>query len=206
MEDIFDLSISEREKDFVKDGLDLELDILANILENLENIPYIGSLIKLGRLGKNFCDLHYMKKLARFLDKEQNLSSQVKEQFINSLDKNKRKKIYEYVVHYLLRAEDEEKADLMGYLYKSTVAGIIEPELFLRLCSVVDRSFIDDLKKLPYYVEAKSDFSITTNSFINLGLIDNFQGGVWIDEPSYKLNAVGMTLYQILNGNHWLDN
>ena len=122
---------------------------------------------------------------------------------MEELDPNKRKKMYEYVTLYLFRAEDEDKADIMGYLYKECIFGQIDNELFLRLCSIVDKAFLSDLKKLPTYIEKSTDFSIYANNFINLGLIDNYVGGSWVGSPSYELNEVGKTLLRILQRNEW---
>ena len=46
MEDIFTLSVSKKEQEFVSSGLELELDVSSDILETFYDIPYIGSLLK----------------------------------------------------------------------------------------------------------------------------------------------------------------
>lgn len=204
MEDIFDLSVSKKEHKFVKDGLVLELDVSADIIETFCDIPYIGSLIKLGRIGSKFQELHFIRKLAKFLEKEKDISEKEKEDFLNSLTPKRRKKLYEYLTHYLLRAEDDAKADIMGYVYKERVYGRIGDEMFLRLCSIVDRAFIDDLKELPYYSGKEGDYSIAANNFINLGLIDSYSGG-WVNGTIYELNDIGETLHRILKQNGWYD-
>lgn len=205
MGDIFDLSVSNKEQEFVRLGLELELDVSADIVEIFYNIPYVGSLIKLGRIGSKFQELHFIRKLAKFLEKGKDIPGKEKEKFLNGLDSKHRKKIYEYLTHYLLRIEDDTKADLMGYIYKERVYGRIDNEMFLRLCSIVDRAFVGDLKELPNYSKKNTEDSIAANSFINLGLIDNFVGGYWVGEPSYKLNEVGSLLYQVLNSNGWFE-
>lgn len=111
--------------------------------------------------------------------------------------------MYEYLTHYLLRAEDDAKADIMGYVYKERVSGRIDNEMFLRLCSIVDKVFVFDLRALPEYVEKNTESFIAANNFINLGLIDNFVGGLWIDKPSYELNETGLALHRILDSNGW---
>ena len=81
MEDLFDLSVSKKEHKFVKDGLALELDVSADVIETFCDIPYIGSLIKLGRIGSKFQDIHFIRKLAKFLEKEKDISEKEKEKF-----------------------------------------------------------------------------------------------------------------------------
>ena len=203
MEDLFDLSLSKKENEFVEYGLNLELDVAADIVETFKEIPYIGSLIKLGWIGVKYHELCYIQKLAKFLEKEQEISESEKEIFLNSLGPKQRKTLHNYLTHYLLHAEDSSKADIMGYIYKERVHMNIDDKMFLRLCSIVDRAFLFDLMSLPEYVETNTEESIEANNFINLGLIDNFVGGYWVDEPSYRLNEVGQILHQILEQNNW---
>jgi len=205
MEDIFDLSVSKKEQEFVKAGLKVEMDVSADIVETFCDIPYVGSLIKLGRLANKFKDLHFIRKLARFLEKEQFISEEKKEKFLNELSSKQRKRITEYITHYLLHAEDDAKADIMGFIYKERVNGHIDDEMFLRLCSIVDRAFVRDLQELPSYIEESKDYSVAANSFINLGLIDNFVGGYWVNEPTYQLNETGKLLHDILHVNNWFS-
>lgn len=203
MEDIFDLSVSKKEHEFVRNGLALELDVSADMAETFSEIPYIGSLIKLGKVGSKFQELHFVRKVAKFLEKEMDIPEKEKEKFLNNLTPKRRKKLYEYLTYYLLRAEDDAKADIMGYVYKERISGLIDDEMFLRLCSIVDKVFVFDLRTLPEYVEKNTESSIAANNFINLGLIDNFVGGLWVDEPSYELNETGLALHRILDTNGW---
>ncbi len=206
-EDIFDLSVSEKENEFVKYGLNLELEVAADIVETVKEIPYIGSLIKLGRIGGRYFELRFIRKLAKFLEKELDIPEEEKEKFLASLGPKKRKILHEYLTQYLLHAEDSTKADIMGYIYKERVRMNIDDKMFLRLCSIIDRAFVFDLCSLSEFVKPNTNTgdSIEANNFINLGLIDNFVGGVWVDEPTYKLNPIGLKLHQILEKNKWYE-
>lgn len=208
MEDIFTLSVSKKEQEFVSSGLELELDVSADILEFFYDIPYIGSLLKLGRIGSTFQELHFIRKVARFLEKEKDIPQKEKEKFLNSLTSKHRNRLYEYLTHYLLRAEDDAKADIMGYIYKERVYGHIDDELFLRLCSIIDRSFVFDLKALPEYEKEIKDYneydSIKVNTLMNLGLIDNeIDNGGWGNRTIIELNEIGLELHRILKQNGW---
>lgn len=208
MEDIFTLSVSKKEQEFVSFGLELELDVSADILEFFYDIPYIGSLLKLGRIGSKFQELHFIRKVARFLEKEKDIPQKEKEKFLNSLTSKHRNRLYEYLTHYLLRAEDDAKADIMGYIYKERVYGHIDDELFLRLCSIIDKSFVFDLKALPEYEKEIKDYneydSIKVNTLMNLGLIDNeIDNGGWGNRTIIELNEIGLELHRILKQNGW---
>lgn len=209
MEDIFDLSVSKKEQDFIRLGTNLELEVSADILETFCDVPYIGSLIKIGRIAYRFQDLHFIKKVAKFLGKEQDIPEEEKANFLNGLDAKKRKKMYEYLTHYLLRAEDDAKADIMGYIYKERVYGRIDDEMFLRLCSIVDKVFVNDLKHLSRYVKLNSESDYITNNLYSCGLLDYETGSVHEETVNlggeYILNAVGKRLYDILISERWLE-
>ena len=210
MEDIFDLAVSKKEQEFVKSGLNIELEVFADIVETFCDIPYVGSLIKLGMLANKFQDRHFIRKLAKFLEKEQNIPEEEKVIFLNGLSMKQRRKMYEYLTHYLLRAEDDAKADIMGYIYKERVYGRIDDEMFLRLCSIVDRAFVFDLRALPEYEKEDKnkddDDSIIVNAFMNLGLIDNeVDNGAWGNRTIIELNEVGQLLHRILEENGWYE-
>lgn len=93
----------------------------------------------------------------------------------------------------------------MGMIYKARILNEIDNDMMLRLCSIVSKSFLPDLKMLPNYKEQNNEDSIEANNFINLGLIDNYVGGFFVNEPSWKLNEIGNQLYEILNQNKWFD-
>lgn len=211
MADLFTLSLSSKEKDFVMSGMEIDLEVSADVLETFAEIPYIGSLIKLGRLANRYQDLHFIRKLARFLEKGEDIPEKEKEKFLDSLTPKRRKKLYEYLTHYLLRAEDDAKADIMGYVYRERVYGRIDDEMFLRLCSIVDRAFVFDLKSLPDYVEnhkyTNDENILIVNQFINLGIIDNdIDTGAWSYGATIGLNDIGLNLHQILDSNGWFGN
>lgn len=205
MDDIFDLSVSNKETDFVKSGCDVDIDITVDIVEEFSDFPYIGSLVKLGVLGNKYVEYRFIKKAAKFLRKDMEIPLDKKEKFLFGLSSKDRKRIYDYIIQYLLRAEDDEKAELMGFVYVECVYGRIDHKMLLRLCSIIDRAFLYDLRELPKYVEDNSEVSDAANSFINLGLVDNYEGGVWLDKPSFQLNSIGLKLYEILKSNCWFE-
>lgn len=203
-EDIFDLACSNNEGEFIEFGTQNELDVAINIAEVLTGFPYIGSLVKLGLIAHDYLGMRFCRKIAYFLSSEQYIPQQEKEQFLSSLSEKDRRRIADYITHYLLTAEDDEKAQVLGYLYCERVKGNLDNMTFLRLCHVVNKVFLPDLKKLSHYLQSTEDIDFVVNSFINLGLIDNELGGVWKNGPSCELNELGETLYKVLHNHHWL--
>lgn len=105
----------------------------------------------------------------------------------------------------LISVESEDKALLMGYIYKAAVKGRINHIQMLRLCSIINRSFVFDLKALHEFEEESENESIEAMNLINLGLIDNYIGGYWKNVPTVQLNEIGLILLDILKSEEWFN-
>ena len=148
--DIFDLSVAKDEDKFVKKSLKLESEVVSDILEQMKVFPWLGSLIKLGMVGKGFLDLRFVRKIGRFLQPSNDIAQERKEDFLDKLDKKDRKRMYEYLMHLLYTAEEDKKADVMGKVYRDRIIGNIDNDIFLRLCSAINKVYIDDVGMLQW--------------------------------------------------------
>jgi hypothetical protein len=172
----------------------------------IADIPFpIGSCIA-GAIHSSIAINNYLffRKLEKFLFPLE--KSDIKDEDINTfLDKigDSGEKVAIYLYNLLSNSENEDKTLIMGYIYKSAILRKIDYIMMLRLCSIVRNAFLPDLKKLPLYFKSNDEGSIESSNFINLGLIDNFVGGIWIDKPRWELNEVGKILYGILDGEDW---
>lgn len=211
-EDIFDLIVADSEKDFIKTGLNLEGEIVSDILTVLEGFPYVGSLIKLGRIGSNYMDLQFVRKIAKFLQQTENIPNDKKEEFVRSLNTEQRRKMYEYLMHFLYVAESEEKAVIMGFIYHDHILGHINDEMFLRLCSIINKCFVNDLRCLDLYAQPTTDSNYVTDNLYSYGLLttlvpayDEQNRGINMD-TRYTLNSIGKNLHSILLSKKWFKN
>lgn len=207
-EDLFDLSISGKDKEFIKTALQLEGEVASDILTVLGEFPYLGSLIKLGRIGANYMDLLFIRKIAKFLQQSEDIPEDKKERFLQNLDAKQRKKMYDYLIHFLYTAESENKADVMGIIYGERIRGHIDDNLFLRLCSVVNNCYIEDLKHLGTYLDLNGKNDYVTDNLSSCGLLTipppSFEGESLNLENRYTLSNIGKTLYEILKHANWL--
>lgn len=201
---IFEIERSKRDADFIKKNGELELEVAAGIIETCKDVSYVGTLLKLGTVFINIKDWWFTKKLAKFLKASEDIDEETKIQFYSSLSQEDYKRISAYLIHLLSAAEEEDKAMIMGSVYKARLLNKINNDEMLRLCSIVTRAFLPDLKRLPDYLEENTDISIEAQSFINLGLIDNFLGGVWTNQESCCLNETGKLLHGLLSESGWL--
>ena len=171
------------------------------------------SLLPVGSIAKSFIqsgisirDYFFLKKLNTFLFSinTDDISDEEIDGFFKTLE-NKKEQVEEYLLGLLISIESEEKALLMGYIYKAAVKGRINHIQMLRLCSIINRSFVYDLKTLPEFEEESENEYIEAMNLINLGLIDNYIGGYWKNNPTIQLNETGLMLLDILKSEEWFN-
>lgn len=200
------LDQSLRDRGFLIRNAELEFEVLADVLKEAAGLPYIGSLFKIGRIFLNYQEFRFFKKIAMFLKESSEIPEDQKQKFYDSLSSKDRNKISSYLLHFLSSVEEDEKAVIMAYIYKARMYDkITDNNMMLRLCSIVSKAFVADLKSLGNYIEENECESIEANNFVNLGLINNFIGGVWKDGPSLVLNDIGKLLFQILESEGWFN-
>ena len=202
--DIFDLSVAKEEGKFVEKSLLLESEVVSDILDELKEFPWLGSLIKLGKVGKGYMDLRFIWKIGRFLQQSDNISQEKKEAFLAMLDKKDRKRMREYLMHLLYTAEEDRKADVMGKVYIDRIMGHIDNDMFLRLCSAINNVYIDDVDRLKEYVKPNPKDDYVTNNLYSSGLLQTteskFEESTFVVGGSYVLNDIGKHLLRILGG------
>lgn len=178
----------------------------TNIMSLVENglnvIPFVpvGTIIKnaANQIG-TYRDLRFAQKLESFLFPL--LEDFDKDKFDSFWEKvgDKKENASQYLISLLDAAETDEKADMMGCVYHAAVLGQINHEEMLRFCDIIRKCFVFDLMQLPKYLEPTDGESICSQSLINVGLIDNYSGGMWKDEPDVVINDFGRKLYDILS-------
>ena len=206
MEDIFSLSVSKKQAEFIEKALLLEADVASDIIDVLTGFPWLGSLIKLGRVGKNFLDLQFVKKLGLFLQQSEQMDEEEKEAFLSKLDQKDRKRMYEYLVHLLYTAEEDRKAILMGWVYKDRIMNNIDNDMFLRLCSAINRVYVDDVSNLGNYVDINYTSNHIANNLYSSGLLQLTKSevvdGTLVVGGNFIINTVGTELLRIINENN----
>ena len=166
--------------------------------------PYVSRLIGIIDISIGVNEVLFMNKIKSFLSALQ--KGRVTDQEISSYSQSlgdKSTKVGNYLISYIQSSDNEDKATIIGYIFSEAIRNKIDYTMMLRLCSIVNRSFLPDLHHLNEYTTVSTLNTIESNSFINLGLIDNDRNGTWANEPSYQLNDVGMILHRILKDNKW---
>lgn len=207
-ETIFDLQQSKEDTQFIINNAELEFEITADIIEHADDIPYIGSLLKIGKIAINYINYRFYRRLARFLKHANEIPENEITSFIQGLSLKDKKRISDYLTQILYTVEEDCKADLMGKIYKRFVLSEIDIDMLLRLCSIINRAYITDISYLGDYLEVSEKNTYITDNLVSLGILAesgnlyennrNENDGPSIGPTKHTLNEIGITLYQIL--------
>lgn len=204
---IFELQQSTQDKEFVLKNGSLEFEVFADILNTAKDLPYIGSLFKLGKVAVNYMDYRFVRKLHFFLEQSESVEPEKKIEFLDSLSEPDNKRISGYLTQLLYSSEEDAKASLMGKIYRSRLLGEIDNDMMLRLCSVVNKAFLPDLDHLAEYVEDNDSYDYIRDNLNSLGLLRDLGGvyqkddgeweGLGFGPAIHRLNDVGRELLRI---------
>ena len=208
-DNILDLTILEQGKSSIEKLSDIGIDTFGAVLDELKGIPYVDTLIRISQVGLGFINMWFLRKVARFLRGTESISDEEKNSFINGLSLKDKQRISSYIMNLLYISEDEQKAEIMGRVYAARVRNIISYEQMLRLCSVVNKVFVDDLQQLVTYLKSTDYQGYVTDSLYSVGLLERLSSvSEWVDENGvnsmsmgerkYILNDLGTTLYRVL--------
>ena len=194
---IFELQQSAQDKDFVLENGSLEFEVFADILNTAKDLPYIGSLFKLGKVAVNYMDYRFIRKLHFFLEQSESLEPEKKNEFLDSLSESDNKRINGYLTQLLYSSEEDAKASLMGKIYRSRLLGEIDNDMMLRLCSVVNKAFLPDLDHLAEYVEDNDSYDYIRDNLNSLGLLRDLGGAYQKDDGEWKGMGFGPAIHRL---------
>ena len=75
---IFEIEKNKTDSDFIKKNGELELEVFADVIETVKDVPYLGSLFKLGKVCMNIKDWQFTRKLAKFLKESESIDEKTK--------------------------------------------------------------------------------------------------------------------------------
>lgn len=216
--------ISDFEQSFINDLSDFTKEFaettLDSVIDNpiLQNIPVVQGLIALYKTGVGIRERHNLKKILKFLNSLSSISFEERQAFIGKLNsENAKEEIFEKLLLILDRLDEEEKALILGNLFKLYVLEVITRNQFLRLSSIVEKAFLNDLivfhkavniheEMRGYYREVHNAFSKyeVKLSLYNLGLLktliktkenpDHLYRDKYENTVKYETSNLGFTL------------
>lgn len=179
--------------------------LLSAVGECVSCLP-VGSIIKaLGNGYMSYSTYRFFQKMGKFLSAvKENSSKEETEAFLDSIA-DRDEDVSEYMLAVLDKSESKEKARMLGIIYAAAVRKTIDIYTMLRLSSIVEKGFIADFRRLPEFTKPQDEVSDASNTFVNLGLIDNEPGGRWLNNPRTELNTLGNTLLNVLQSANWFN-
>lgn len=181
----FKKSLFDEVIDISADLMELPIDL---IIENevIQNIPVVGTIVKLGKAAVTIRDRHLIKKLVAFIESINNgdIESEELEKHKKILESNTRKlnEELENIIIIIDRQLDIDKTKILGELYKSYISGIIDWEDFKSFSDVLERIFLVDIYQLKKIYgddsigKEDSFYPISMSRLDALGLVQYFSG------------------------------
>lgn len=169
----------------------------------LKDVPIVGTLTGMFKTIGSIRDRQYLKKLISFLKHVDETTLEQRESFIRENCQDA-KKFEEAILLMLEIADRYEKASLMGKIFKASFQGQISCRDAIKLSSMVNRAFWEDIEQLVENVNVQIDDN--NQSLVNAGLFEvSVQGGGYRARYSsanihYVITNYGKHLNQIANG------
>lgn len=157
---------------------ELSLDIGESFLDAMmedgvaQNIPIFGSIYKLGKAAFGIREHYFAKKIYLFLFNIKDVSQNDRIKFLNDLESaDDSQHAGETLINLLERFDNMGKPIILSNLLKAKVKDNIDIVNFLRLASIVEKGFLQDIKKLVEYKKGKLFNGHECESLGSLGLI-----------------------------------
>ena len=155
-----------------KDILELTLD---SFLDDgvLKDLPIFSFVYSFTKTTISIKERIFAKKILQFLFELKDTPQVKRQEFIEKIEKNEKSeaKFGETILMILDKADNLQKARLAGKLLAECIKGNISYEEFLKLTSILNRSYVPTLQKL---ADLKNNLLIQENEYeelFNLGLV-----------------------------------
>lgn len=179
--------------------------------ENLKDIPIVGYLFKASNLIISIRDRLFLQKILNFLKELNSIDIKTRKQFIKKIESDLKfkNKLTSNLLLLIERQENIDKASILGKVFRAYINEEVDYRMFIRLSSVIDNSFIEDLLHLISYYKNLEEIEISIGeNLYRSGLVDLNHGIKDLDENNYVMgytvkhylaNDLGNTLVRILN-------
>lgn len=170
----------------------------------LKDVPIIGTLTSLVKLGLGIKEVFFLNKLLSFFNSIKDIPLDERNRFMDKYFYGKEEEFGARLTLTIERYDDIKKPKILANLFKAMCYEEINPSLYFRLSSIVETCFIDDLiflkdfdsreltikecKRFEYL--SLANHGLCTPSTISYGNITDPESGGAI----YKLTEMGRLL------------
>ncbi|SDT61866.1 hypothetical protein SAMN05216490_4366 [Mucilaginibacter mallensis] len=158
---------------------DITIDISEITIDSLlkdgilKDIPIVGTLIHLAKLGANVRDLLFLKKVISFMNGLRNIPPTERDKMINKINDSKeyKVKVGEKLLYIIDTCSDYENSENASHLFKAFLEEKITYDEFLRSANIIERITSYDLK---WFLKNTREYMGVdeVNSLISSGLFD----------------------------------
>lgn len=164
----------------LKDYGDKGLEEFAKIFDKsiLQDVPYVSTIVNLATFGTNIKQYFLAKKLIKFLTQLDSIPLNDRQNFVSKFeDPKKSKKIGEKLIVLIDSLDEDEKAEILGKLFKKTIEKKIDIETFNRLAIGIKNIYLTDLNlfiewnsQSTYDLHEDTNSSLYQNGFLSINL------------------------------------
>ena len=179
--------------DLVSDYSELALDGLLSD-GPLKDVPVIGTVIKIAKVGIGVRDHVFLKKVASFLRPLKDISDHERDNFRSRIEADEEfsSTVGEKLILLLERADDMKKPALIGKAFAAYLRKELDFEQFTRMAAGIDRALMPDLAKLSSINNLTMDkpwaANLAHSGLVRMGWITPMGGVTYV---CYSLSDIG---------------
>ncbi len=186
------------------EGITVELsEVLSDtFLEDglIKDIPIIGTIWKLSKLGLTIKDRLFVKKLLFFISEVAHVPAKDRAEMISKIDRSGvfQIKVGEKLLYILDKSEDHENSRLVGCLFSAFLSGELSYDDFLRTSRTVQRIMDADLWQ---FVNDEKEWweAWEFGDLLNTGLIEFDESEISV-EDHHQDSWKDREKYDVING------
>lgn len=170
-----------------------ELGIDAALSEGLlRDLPFVGTLVAIGRVGFNINDRLLIRKLVLFLGPLDKVPPQKRREMVERLESDPKygRKVGEHLIELLDRIESHRKPQMVAAVFRAYAEGAIDAVMLHRLNYAIERLPSADVGAVREFRDQtpneRTKLSVVTlQSLMNAGLANAVSGfGSLVYEPN----------------------
>jgi hypothetical protein len=160
--------IKAESAEFLKEAAELAVD---SVIEDglLKELPLIGTLVNLFKIGKGVKEVFEVKKLAAFFLNIQDIDEDDKKAFDEKLGKPEfKEEFYSRLLILLEKLDEVQKAEIIANFFRLYIYNIISKNEFFRFSKIVDRGYLGDLLVMHYPIQQLKGLGAASQELIDL--------------------------------------
>ena len=160
--------IKSESSELLKGVAELAVD---SVLEDglLKDLPLVGTLVNLFRIGKGVREVFGVKKLAAFFLNLKDVSEDDKKACDEKLgDEKSKMEFYSRLLILLEKLDEVQKANIVSNFFRLYIYNIITRDEFFRFSKIVERGYLGDLLVMHYPLQQIKGMGLPAKELLDL--------------------------------------